>query len=590
MNEEMTRKLAVLLHADVVGSTRLVRLDETLTHVRIQDAFRRFAKITSNHGGIAHEIRGDALIAEFARASDAVAAAVEFQTTNAAAIEELTGEIRPVVRVGIAIGEVLVADNTVTGEGIVLAQRLEQLAEPGGICIQDAAYQTVPKRLPFQYESLGEQQLKGFDEPVRVYAVSEGTTGANSIGEMSTPSNSLAPEWSDRPSLAILPFTNMSGDSEQEYFSDGITEDIITELSRFRELFVIARNSSFMFKQLTIDIREVATKLGVQYVVEGSVRKAGSRVRITAQLLEAEDGSHLWAERYDRQLEDIFEVQDDVVRAIAGVLPGRVAEAVAEERRRYPTKNLSAYDYLMRGNHVLNRRGENIKKAIDLYRNAIQLDSEFAAAFAGIAVAEGMAVWDLSYYDDSPLERAYEAGKRAIELDSSDYRSQAAFGEALRQLGNHALARQHLERARTLNPNSARVLGYWAMLLAYNGDPQGAVDSYNYAARLDPLSADNLRLEILAESYYMMREYEKSLAVLESMLKLPIFYVHQQMAICYAQLGDVEACRKSMEKYREQLPASYDEQLLFESHLRLCAQHEDRDHWREGYRLTGMKV
>jgi len=394
----------------------------------------------------------------------------------------------------------------------------------------------------------------------------------------------------DKPTIAVLPFSNMSGDPEQEYFSDGITEDIITELSRFRELLVIARNSSFAFKGLNVDVREVATKLGVQYVLEGSVRKAGKRVRVTAQLLEAKDGAHLWADRYDRNLEDIFDVQDDVVRSIAAVLPGRIAEAAAQWSRHNSTENLSAYDYLIRGNHVLRGRGENIKKAIDLYRNAIGLDPERAAAFAGIAVAEGNSVWDLSYYHDNPLERAYEAGKRAIELDSSDYRSHAAFGEALRGLGQHDLSKQHLQRALALNPNSTRVLGYWALLLAYTGDLQAAIDTYHDAARLDPLSIDNLRPEILAESYYMLREYEKALAVLESMLKLPIFYVHQQMAMCYAQLGDQEGCEKSMMKYRAALPASYDERLLFESHLRLCARDEDRDHWTQGYRLTGMDV
>jgi adenylate cyclase len=395
---------------------------------------------------------------------------------------------------------------------------------------------------------------------------------------------------SDKPSIAVLPFTNLSKDPEQEYFSDGMTEDITTELSRFRELLVIASNSSHKFKQTNMDIRDVAEKLGVQYVVEGSVRKSGNRVRISVQLLDAVAGSCIWAERYDRELDDIFDVQDDVVRSIAAVLPGRVSEAVAEKQIRRATENLSAYDFLMRANHVLFRRGESITTAIDLFQRAIELDPEFAAAYSGIAVAEGMTVWDLSYYDDLPLERAFEAGKRAIELDGSDYRSHAAYGEALRQMGRHQQARDHLGRARLLNPNSARVMGYQAMLMAYDGDPSGAVKLYRQASRLDPLSQENLRPEVLSEAFYNLREYPKSLGVLESMLKLPIFYAPQQMAICHAQLGDMAECEKRMKQYRSQLPDFYDEHLLFESHMRLCANEDDREHWREGYRLIGMDV
>jgi TolB-like protein/Tfp pilus assembly protein PilF len=394
----------------------------------------------------------------------------------------------------------------------------------------------------------------------------------------------------DKPSIAVLPLANLSQDPEQEYFSDGITEGITTELSRFRELIVVANNSSYKFKQRTIDISDVAERLGVQYIVEGSVRKVANRVRVSVQLLNASAGSCIWAERYDRTLDDIFVVQDDVVRSIVGVLPGRVTEAVAENQTRRATVNMTAHDLLMRANHVLYRRGDYIRVAIDLYRQAIALDPEFAASYAGIAVAEGMSVWDLSYYDDNPLGRAFEAGKRAIELDGSDYRSHAAFGEALRQLGRHEQARDHLEQALSLNPNSARVLGYRAMLQAYDGDPEGAVNRFYQASRLDPLSRENLRPEVLSEAYYNMREYQKSLVVLESMLKLPIFYVYQQMAMCHAQLGNQPECDRRIAQYQAQLPDSYDEQLLYESHLRLCARQEDREHWQQGYRLIGMQV
>jgi adenylate cyclase len=318
--ERPTRKLAVILHADVVGSTALVRLDETLAHQRIRDAFQRFSEIIISHSGIAHEIRGDALVAEFARVSDAVGASLAFQVANSAHNENLSDDIRPFVRVGIAMGEVVVADGTLTGEGVVLAQRLEQLADPGGVCIQGAAYETLPKRLPFEYENLGERQVKGFEQPVRVYAVSLKPGGA--IPEPETPArlDSAALDLPDKPSIAVLPFANMSGDSEQEYFSDGISEDLTTALSHFDWLFVIARNSAFTYKGKAVDVKQVGRELGVRYVLEGSVRRAGDRVRVNAQLIDADADGHVWAERFDRQMVDVFELQDDIVASIASTV------------------------------------------------------------------------------------------------------------------------------------------------------------------------------------------------------------------------------------------------------------------------------
>lgn len=290
MEQGPSRKLAVLLHADVVGLTALVQLDETLAHQRIQDAFRRFSETIAEHDGIAHELRGDALVAEFARASDAVSASLTFQVANTSHNEQLSDQVLPVIRVGIAMGEVVVADNTVTGEGIVLAQRLEQLAEPGGVCIQDAAYQTVPKRLPFEYESLGEREIKGFEEPVRVYSVStkSGVELPEARGRVQP--DTTANDLPEKPSIAVLPFNNMSGDPDQEYFSDGLTEDIITELSHYRDLFVTARNSSFAFRGQSPDIVDVGKKLSVHYVLEGSIRKSGKRIRVSAQLIDARTG------------------------------------------------------------------------------------------------------------------------------------------------------------------------------------------------------------------------------------------------------------------------------------------------------------
>ena len=573
----MERRLTAILVADVVGYSRLMEQDETGTLAALTAHRRELIDPTiAQHHGRIIKLMGDGTLVEFASVVDAVECAIAIQS----ALAQASGPIQ--LRIGINLGDIIIESDDIYGDGVNVAARLEALAEPGGVCISSIVHESLGNRVDAEFVDAGEHQVKNINRPIRIFKWS----GA---AEMSAELCVSAPV-SEKPSIAVLAFDNMSGDPEQEYFSDGISEDIITELSRFSELFVISRNSSFAFKGERVDIKDAAQQLGVQYVVEGSVRKAGNRIRVTAQLVDALGGGHIWADRYDRQLEDIFEVQDDVVRAIVAVLPGRIAVAGAEWARRKPTSNLSALDYLLRGNHALARRGDRLKNAIEFYEKAIETDADCAPAYAGIGIAEGMCVWDLSTYDDNPLERAYEFGKKALELDPGDYRSHAAFGEALRQLGQHALAREHLDRAMGLNPNSAQVLGYWAMLLVYTGDPQGAVDTYHRATKLDPFSQDYVRKEILAESYYLMRRYEDSIAVLEAMLKLPIFYVHQQLAMNHAQLGQMEACERHMEKYRAELPESYDEMLLFESHLRLCERDEDREHWRDGYRLIGMDV
>ncbi len=384
MTQTPGRKLAVLLHADIVGSTTLVQKNETLAHERIQDTFRRFSETISKHDGIAHEIRGDALVAEFSKVSDAVSSALAFQAANTTHIEQLPDDINPALRIGIALGEVVVADNTVTGGGIVLAQRLEQLATPGGVCIQGAAYETLPKRLPFEYQNLGEKKLKGFEEPVRAYSVRLKNEDDDSVPESLNPKDAQPLELPSKPSIAVLPFNNISNDSEQEFFADGISEDIITELSKFRNFFVIARNSSFAFKDEQVTVKEVGAKLGVRYVVEGSVRKAGNRVRITAQLIDAVDDKHIWADRYDRDLEDIFAVQDEVTQAIVTAIEPQLATSERQRARRKPTGNLDAWECYQRGLWYMFGYAHT-DQALHFFHRAVELDPEFGSAYAGIA-------------------------------------------------------------------------------------------------------------------------------------------------------------------------------------------------------------
>jgi TolB-like protein/cytochrome c-type biogenesis protein CcmH/NrfG len=430
--------------------------------------------------------------------------------------------------------------------------------------------------------------VKNLAEPLRVYRIAFEPPLSAAAPGAATPTTNEPLALPDKPSIAVLPFDNMSGDPEQAYFSDGITEDIITELSRFPELFVIARNSSFAVKGKAVDIQDAAKKLGVRYIVEGSVRKAGNRVRITAQLIDASAGRHIWADRYDRELEDIFEVQDDVVRAIVTVLPGRIADSKLEQARRKPTENLSALDYLLRGNYLAPQRGGRHDDAIAAYEKAIELDPDCAAAYAGIAFTEIRKIWDLSTSGDDPIGRAYDNARKALAIDDNDYRSHGVMGMIYQERGEYESARRHLERALILNPNSSLIMGYWSLFLAYSGDRKEAIETYHRAARLDPYNIEMLEQEILAEAYFMTKQYHESIAVLKTMLNR--HYAYQQIAMCYAQLGEMEASARYMKLYREQMPESYDELKLFESHMRLCQRKEDRDLWTEAYRKIGLDV
>ena len=550
MADTPPRKLVVLLHADVVGSTALVRLNETVAHERIQDAFRRLSETITEHDGVAHEIRGDALVAEFSRASDAVAAAVGFQAANTAYNEELPDDVLPVLRVGIAMGEVVVADNTVTGEGVVLAQRLEQVAEPGGVCIQGAVYETVPKRLPFDYENLGEHELKGFDEPVRVYTVDHraGTTTPKVPTSHSRGVATLA--LPDKPSIAVLPFTNMSGDPEQEYFSDGISEDIITELSRFPMFFVIARNSSFLFKGQSVGMKEIGLSLGVRYVLEGSVRRSGQRVRITAQLIEAETGNHLWADRYDRELEDVFAVQDEVTQIIVSMLAVRVEEEKLELAKRKPPQDLQAYDLWLRGRKALdNWTAKGNAEARHLFERAIEIDPTFARAYAGLAAVYEWATW-YSAWNTTNLdsgEAALQYAHQAIEIDDTDYQPHAVLAWIHHMRGEYEPSRRHLDTALARNPNDADNLAHRAMILTAAGEAEAGRKCAEAAIRLNPHHPD-FYLNFLAASFFFLERFEDSIAAAEQTPDgLPD--ARAMLAAAYALVGRMDGAREHIGKF-----------------------------------------
>jgi adenylate cyclase len=587
--EHPTRKLAVILHADVVGSTRLVQRNETLAHERIQDAFRRFSSTIEAYNGVTHELRGDALVAEFARASDAVAAGLAFQIENTEFNARLEDDLQPQLRIGISLGEVVIADNTMTGSGVVLAQRLEQLADPGGVWIQGAAYETVPKRLPFEHQSQGEQTLKGFEEPVRAYAVSlkagEVVPAAESVDRPVRATLDLP----DKPSLAVLPFTNISGDSEQEYFSDGITEDLITDLSKVSGLFVIARSSSFIFNGTSTDVTQVGRNLGVRYVLEGSVRRAGDKLRINAQLIEAAGGNHLWAERYDGDLTDIFALQDQITESVVAALA--VTLTRAEQRRALgkKTQDLQAYDYVLRGNAYHHRMTkEDNLKAEEMFERAIERDPEYAPAYAGLAwvlVHNSNQEW--SSDAQRTLKAALENAERAVVLDDSLAKAHMVLGDVYCWTKQCEQAVAEGRRAIALDPSYADGHMALAYYLVTAGHADEAVEEVQKALRFNPVHAGRLYYQILCASHYMLKQYEAAVEAGEQAVSRdPNHYIpHGLLAAAFAQSEKMDDARRHAREVLRLNPSfslrHYAESLPFKNKT-------DRDHRIAGLRKAGL--
>lgn len=548
---ETRSKLAVILHADVVGSTTLVQKDERVAHERIRDTFRRFSEAIVAYGGIVHELRGDALVAEFDRASDAVGAALAFQAANSENNSSLADEIRPVVRVGIALGEVVIAHGTMTGAGVVLAQRLEQLAKAGGVVIQGAVSEAIPPRLAFVYKSLGEQLLKGFDTPIRAYAVALSDGSEIPAPEAGGP---VAPERSTKPFIAVLPFDNLSPEPEHGFFADAITEEIITELSRFQDLQVLARTSSFGSKEKSMGVVELHEEMGIKYVLQGSVRRAGNRVRITAKLVDARTCSQVWAERYDRDLADVFELEDEITRAVVSIVPERLESAELERVKRQTPSNLSAYDCLLRAKwHHHRRTPEDNTEALKMLERAIELDPQCAAAYGwmGCVLAQGIGL-GCAADPAEVLARDLEAVRTGFSLDENDIECNRILCEFGMMNAAWDEAWLHHEKALSLNPNDPRIIAQRGELLTKLGRPEEGVEALKKAIALDPFEAES-RAHLLGRALLASRRYEEAVEAFRRIPEMRYDH-HADVAACLALLGDKNGAARHRKTVAELKP------------------------------------
>jgi adenylate cyclase len=506
---------------DVVGYSRLIRADEegTITALKSLRADLIDPKIAEHHGRIV-KLMGDGMLVEFASVVDAVHAAIETQRAVTDYSSGVPANKRIELRIGINLGDVVIDGDDIQGDGVNVAARLEGMAEPGGICVSGMVYEGVRDRIDVGFEDLGEQEVKNIDRPVRVWRWLAGG-GAAPAGPLGAAEPQPLP---DKPSIAVLPFDNMSGDPEQEYFADGITEDIITALSKFRWFFVIARNSTFVYKGQAVDIKQVGRELGVRYVLEGSVRKAANRVRISAQLIEAATGNHVWAERYDRSLEDIFELQDEITSTIAAAVEPELAGSERERAMRKPTENLGAWDLFQRGVALMWRHDRtSLNTGNELIRQAVELDPSFGQAHGHLAFgAFLLLVYEWADDRDEVLRQGIEDAGKGIAIDQRNYFAYLALGRLSTLAGDHAAAVRALETCVSINPNFA--LGYVGLGEAhvYSGDPEKAIAYIDSAIRLspnDPMMWDMLHYK--ASAYVRLDDFDRAIELFEKVCEYP---------------------------------------------------------------------
>ncbi len=621
--ERVQRRLAAILAADVVGYSRLMGEDEPGTRARFNAHLHELIEpAIASRGGRIVKTMGDGLLVEFTSVVDAVQCAVDIQKGMADRNADETDDRRIEFRIGVNLGDVIIEGDDIHGDGVNVASRLEGLAEPGGICVSGDVYRQCRGKLDVGFDGLGQQEVKNIAEPVFPYRVlPEGQTATAPLRKR-MPSrwripaiaaavvvviaaggiawwqpwvtdvepaliDKMAFKLPDRPSIAVLPFTNMSDDKAQEYFADGLTEDIITNLASFPNLFVIARHSTNKFKGKAVDIRDVAHDLGVRYVLEGSVRRAGNTVRITAQLIDALSGNHIWGNKYDRELKDIFALQDEITGEIGSRLVSKVARAEWLRRTRKGTRSAEAYDLFLRGSDTLwelNPRAN--ARAIPLIEQAIEKDPKFARAYAFLALLRrSNALFGWAKGPQDTFKHALELAQKAVALDPRDSQTHRILGIVYNSLGQYDRAMDAVEKSIALSPSNPEGLITLAFTLAFAGRGEDAVRQAETAMRLNP-HAPWYYSSFAGFAYYMAKQFDKAATSFDRARRLnPRSSVPIRLsAIAYAQVGNMEKARAAREEFLK-IDPEFSIRVFFK---RAAMKGEFKRLILEGYRKAGF--
>lgn len=580
--DKVERRLAAILNADVVGYSRLIRADEEGTLARLK-AHREdliAPNIAEHHGRIV-KLMGDGVLVEFGSVVHAVQCAVEIQREMPDRNADVPEDHHIVFRIGINLGDVIIEGDDIHGDGVNVAARLEAIADPGGICISANVFEQVQHRLELSYEDLGDQQLKNIPQPIRAFRVDvEGA--AAPIAERAADA-----EFIEKPAIAVLPFDNMSGDPEREYFADGLTEDIITALSLWRSFPVIARNSTFAYKGKSPDIRVVANELGASYVLEGSVRMGGERVRITAQLIDAAKGHHVWAEKFDRKLEDIFKLQDEISERIVATLAPELERA---EQKRSATKaptSLTAWDYYHRGmSFIYESTREGNARAREMFERAVDLDPNYSQAHSGLSFSHTRdLVLEFSKSRDYSASAALQAAQRAVACDDTDASAHIMLAVSNMWPGEFDLAIAEAERAVELNPNSAFAHLILGTALDNAGRSGEGISEIERSLRLNPRDPQaHFFFTALARSHLNCRNYEEAVACARKAMSVRSNFPHAfyLLASALGHLGQLDEARKALADCERLQPGFVEKR----AHWKPYRNSSDNEHIHEGVRKT----